>query len=103
MAYVELIGHIWQPGIGICAYSYDLRDYDLHNILSDAITGDVEITPANLAERFTRERVEDWLATNAGDFQSVEDFHAVAGDVELAWSSEENEFVFNDAMYGSEN
>jgi hypothetical protein len=103
MAYVELIGYIWQPGVGICAYGYELRDYDLRNILAEAITGDVEVTPENLAARFTRERVADWLAMNAGDFQRVTDFRAVAGDVELAWADEESEFAYNDAMYGSEN
>lgn len=84
-AYVEIIGKIWMPAV-VCGQRQDLSDYDLENI-----------------GEFTRENVEQWLCTHSGDFQSVTDFRAVCGKVEIAWESEESEFTFSDAMYPSEN
>jgi hypothetical protein len=84
-AYVEVIGVIWQPGTGTCAYRYELRDYDLDNM-----------------NAFTRDNVDRWLGANAGDFQAVKDFHAVCGKAEIPWKSEESECTFNDCMYPSE-
>jgi hypothetical protein len=69
----------------VCGQRQELSAYDLENI-----------------GEFTRENVEDWLGTHAGDFQSVRDFHAVCGDAEVAWENEENEFEYCDCMYPSE-
>ena len=84
IAHVEVVGKIWMP-MTTAAYIYDLSDYDLENI-----------------GEFTRENVDDWLGTHAGDFSSIQDFHAVCGDVEIPWQSEENEMTFCDCMYPSE-
>ena len=84
VAYVEVIGPIWMPAT-TCAQKIELRDYDLENIGT-----------------FTRAHVETWLATHAGDFQSVTDFHAVCGRRDIPWASEESEFTYSDCMYPSE-
>lgn len=83
-AYVEVVGTIWMPA-ATSAMRYELSDYDLGNI-SD----------------FTRENVDSWLGRHAGDFQAIKDFHAVCGDTEIAWADEENECVYQDCMYPSE-
>lgn len=83
-AYVCVLGKIWMPAIP-AAQDYQLSDYDLRNI-----------------GEFTRENVEDWLGSNAGDFQSITDFYAVCGGTEIPWADEENECAYNDCMYPSE-
>lgn len=83
-AYVEVLGKIWMPAT-TAAHSYQLTDYDLSNIGT-----------------FTRDSVEQWLAAHAGDFQSITDFHAVCGEEDIPWKSEESEVAYNDAMYPSE-
>jgi hypothetical protein len=98
--YVEILGYIWWPSNILCSLRQSLSGYDLENILSEHVTGDIPPTPENLAERFTRESVENWLGTNAGDFSQVVDFHATAGAVDIAWSSEENELAYYDALGG---
>ena len=75
---VEVIGHIWQP-CGICAMTYSLRDYDIENIRAYG------------ADELTRDAVEKWLAVNAGDFQSIGDFHADIDEFDSPWASEESE------------
>ena len=81
----DVIGNIWQPGIGTCAMSYSLREYDIENI-----------------GELTRENVDLWLAKNTGDFQSIDDFRADIGKYLSDWQSEESEFIFGDCMYPSE-
>lgn len=80
VAYVDVLGRIWMPAT-LASLRIDLRDYDLENI-----------------GEFTRENVEQWLCTHAGDFQSVKDFHAVCGDVDIPWSSEETECEYYDTL-----
>jgi hypothetical protein len=81
--WIDVVGNIWQPGVGLCAMRKDLRTYDIENI-----------------GKPTRKNVSDWIDKNFGDFQNVVDFHAVIGNKELNWKDEENECVFNDCMYG---
>jgi hypothetical protein len=80
---IDVIGKIWQPGIGTCAMSYELRDYDVENI-----------------GEFTRENVQLWLDSNSGDFQSISDFRADIADFFSDWEDEESEGIFNDCMFG---
>ena len=82
---IDVIGQIWQPGIGTCAMTYNLSSYDIDNI------GET-----------TRDNVEHWLSLKSGDFQSIDDFHAVVGETEIPWSSEEGEFTFQDCMCSQE-
>jgi len=83
--WIDLVGEIWQPGVGPCAYRYTLRPSDVENIGEP-----------------TRENVQSWLDKNAGDFQTVIDFHAVVGEVDLPWSDPENKMTFLDCMYPQE-
>jgi len=83
--WIDLIGEIWQPGVGPCAQRINLRTYDMENIGEP-----------------TRENVQSWLDKNAGDFRSVTDFHAVVGEVNLQWKDEESEQAFLDCVYPAE-
>ena len=82
--FVQVIGKIWMPAT-TCAMEYTLSAYDIENI-----------------GEFTRENVAAWLTTNAGDFQSVDDFRATVGDDWIGWAEEESEFIYHDCVYGSE-
>ena len=83
--FVQVLGRIWQPGLGQCAMEYPLTAHDVANI-----------------GRFTRDNVETWLSANSGDFQSIDDFRASVGDDEIDWESEESEFTYNNCVFGSE-
>ena len=86
---IEVLGYIWMPN-ALCAQVRDLSAYDMENL------GDAR----------NRDDVERWIALHCGDFSRVVDFRAdfdVDGEhIEHAWTSEENELAFNDAMYPSE-
>lgn len=81
--WIEVIGRIWMPAT-ICAQRIDLGKYEMDNIGEP-----------------TRENVMNWLGSHAGDFQSIKDFHAIIGDVEIPWENEESECVYSDSMYPS--
>ncbi len=88
---IQVIGYIWQPGVGMCAAQRDLSDYDMGNI------EDLE----------DRDAVECWVSLNFEDFQSIEDFRAdfdIAGkSIVHEWAKgEDSEFAFNDCMYPAE-
>jgi len=86
---VELIGYIWWPNDVVCAYSYPLSAYDIENMRGDD-------------GKIARREIQDWLDKNAGDFQSVEDFHATIGSAEYGWTNEESESTFLECMYPNE-
>ena len=79
IAYVIILGKMWMGGTA--SLQKNLSDYDLGNI-----------------GEFNRENVEEWLTSNSGDFQSVTDFTAVCGEVEIPWSSEDNEMAYFDTL-----
>jgi hypothetical protein len=78
--FVNVIGKIWMPAV-TCAVQYNLDKHAVENI------GD-----------FTRENIRQWVDTNCGDFQYVDDFEATIGDKWISWKSEESELTFNDCM-----
>ena len=84
---VEVVGKIWMPSV-TCAQTYTLSEYDVENCRD----GDGKIT---------RESVERWLDTHAGDFQGIEDFRASIEDgdetIDIPWASEDGGFAFQDA------
>lgn len=86
---IQVIGYIWQPGVGICAAQCDLTPYDMDSIGEP-----------------TRQVVQHWIDTHFGDFSEVTDFcadfHVGDKHVVLAWQNEESECAFNDAMYPSD-
>lgn len=85
---VWIVGRIWMPAI-VCAQEKVLSSYDVGNIRDEA--GNI-----------TRESLEQWLCSNAGDFQSVQDFSASIEDgektVDIPWATEEGEFAYSDCM-----
>jgi hypothetical protein len=87
--YINVIGRIWEPGFGPCAYTYTLRAYDLANM---------GVGPHG--EGLTREKVQAWLNKNAGDFQVVIDFEVSVGHYALSWQDEESELIYNDCTNG---
>ena len=91
---IDVIGPIWWPAGSTAATTYNVTGYDVENMRGD--DGQV-----------TRESVELWLGSHAGDFQHVTDFHASIEDgadtVDIPWQqSEESELTFNDCMYGED-
>ena len=87
---IQVVGYIWQPGVGLCAYEKSLDTSDMENI------GDVR----------DREAVAQWIDKNFGDFQSIEDFRADfhLGDENVIheWGREESEMAYNDCMFPAE-
>lgn len=94
-SYVSVIGTIWMPAI-TCAMEYDLSDYDIRNI---------EQAKRELGLDW-RGAIENWLSTNSGDFQSVDDFRAdietSEGNIVIEWASGDAEMTYNDCMFGEE-
>ena len=88
---IEVLGHIWQPGIGPCATSRDLSAYDVENAKDED-------------GRLTRESVQRWIDLNMGDFSEVIDFSADFGDNEFVsdWEDQEHGYEFVSAMYGED-
>lgn len=86
---IDVIGSIWQPGIGTCAYGYSLSAYDIENMRGDD-------------GKIARREIQSWLDKNAGDFSNIEDFSATIDNANYGWADEESEFAFLDAMYPSE-
>lgn len=89
---IQVIGRIWMPDQYV-AHTYDLTIYDVENAKDE--DGNI-----------TRESIQDWLDTNAGDFQSFDDFWAsIEVDertIEIDWANEESELIYNDATFGFE-
>jgi len=81
---VNVLGIIWMPAVE-CAMNYTLSKHDIENM------GEI-----------TRENVENWLDTHAGDFQSIIDFRVDIGDTIIEWKEEENEYKYMDCMYPCE-
>jgi hypothetical protein len=80
VAYVTVLGKLWMP---TCDASTEIKlsDYDLENI-----------------GEFNRENVEQWLMTHTGDFSQVIDFTATCGEIEIPWSSEDNEIRYLETL-----
>lgn len=98
---VHVLGYIWQPGCGPCGLQMDLNDYQIGcmRVSEDGIVP-VDVGP------ITRDSVQSWLDTHAGDFSSIIDFYANVenGDetVEIEWSNVDNESTFWDCVNGPE-
>ena len=83
--WIDVVGGIWMPYGSKCALKINLSDYDIRNIGEP-----------------TRDNIEQWLACNAGDFSSIDDFHAIVGETEIPWATEEGELTFSDCMHPAE-
>ncbi len=91
VARIDLIGHIWQPGCGVCAQTLHLSSRDEESLLEqcDGV--------------LSRDGVQLWLDSHAGDFEYILDFCADIGSLGvIEWAAPESEWAYNDAMYPSE-
>ncbi len=83
---IDVVGKIWMPSV-TCGQRMTLSAHDVENCRND--TG-----------KITRESVQDWLHSHAGDFSSIEDFSASIEDgvvtVEIPWATEEGELTYLD-------
>lgn len=91
---VDIIGTIWVPMGPIFAQHKELSSYDVDNMRGQD-------------GKITRDSVEQWLMTNAGDFSSVKDFRASIEDgnetIDIDWQlGEESDCEYSDAMFSSE-
>ena len=89
---IDVVGYIWQPNVGLCATQIRV-DYQVTDLRDDD-------------GKITRDSVQSWLDTHAGDFSEITDFQASiecdGETVEIDWRDEESGFTFNDAMYPCE-
>lgn len=85
---IQVVGVIWMPA-ATCALPMTLCPYDVENCRDDD-------------GKITRESVELWLCTHAGDFQSITDFSASIEDgettVEIPFATEDGEMAWCDCM-----
>lgn len=85
---VDVVGRIWMPQI-VCSLRIVMSDYDLDN----ARDGD---------GRITRDSLEYWLCTHAGDFSQIIDFRASIEDVDesirIDFAIEEGESQYLDTI-----
>jgi len=86
---IRVIGTIWMASV-TAAQTYELSGHDVDNVRQH---GDGKIT---------RESVQAWLDTHAGDFSNVTDFEASieSGDdtIDIPWKSEASEFTYADCF-----
>jgi hypothetical protein len=91
---VRVVGHIWMPN-AVCSMVYTLRQYDIDNIKVQAEydTGSPTID---------RDAVEQWLATNSGDFRDILDFDASIEDgdqtIDIPFATEDGELAYYDTL-----
>ena len=77
---IDVIGSGWYNQ-RMC-YTYKLTNYDIENI-----------------GKLTRNNVENWLCTNSGDFQSIDEFRIDIKHFISDFKKEENHFEFMDIMF----
>ena len=80
--WIDVVGGIWWPYGLKCAMTYKLTPYDMENIGEP-----------------TKENIEEWLSTHTGDFSSLDGYHAVIGETEIPFETEELECTFQDCMF----
>lgn len=89
MSFVRVLGHIWQPGVGICSMEYSPSSGDLDSMKDED-------------GKITREAVETWVKSQAGDFHAIEDFMAsleVGEDtLEFEWKNEDSEAIYTSSL-----
>lgn len=100
--YVQVVGQIWIPAT-TAAMQYNLTKHDVEEIES---YGDIRCSMRDpeeyIDEGITRKDIAQWVAAHTGDFQSVTDFHACIGNVDIDWLDLENAFLYNSYVYGDD-
>lgn len=85
---VRVVGRIWMPAV-IASNVITMSAYDIDNARDED-------------GKITRESVEDWLGSHAGDFQSIIDFEASIEDgdltIDIPFASEDGEMAYIDTL-----
>lgn len=87
-SYIDVVGYIWMPNV-VASLRITLTAYDLDNMRPE--DGPI-----------TRDDVDQWLASHAGDFREVIDFYATIEDgdqsLEFDWATEDGETAYLDSV-----
>lgn len=83
---IDVLGVIWMPGVA-CFYTY---------------TPTVEAVAqySKSGKIITRDAIQQWLDTHAGDFSSITDFHAEIDGLTFDWQKEDSADTVADILYG---
>lgn len=85
---IDVVGKIWMPNV-TASMRLEPSSYDVENMRDED-------------GAITRDSVEDWLGSHAGDFRSVIDFAASIEDgdstIDLPWATEDGEFAYLDTF-----
>lgn len=98
-SYIHVVGVTWMPPIN-ASLRIELCEYDIENMRQEARfrNGD---NPT-----ITREVVEYWLSTHAGDFQAVIDFEASIEDGDqtrdFPFATEDGESAYLETVSGED-
>ena len=92
---IDVVGRIWMPAI-VASSRIVLTSHDIENMRDDE-DDDAQIT---------RESVEMWLSTHAGDFQEIIDFSASIEDgdktIDIPFATEDGESAYLDTLSSDE-
>lgn len=81
---IRVVGRIWMPAV-IASNVITMSTYDINNARDED-------------GKITRESIEDWLGSHAGDFQQIIDFEASIEDgdqtVEIPFATEDGEMAY---------
>jgi hypothetical protein len=87
-ATVHIIGHIWQPGVGLCAQDQTMRGEEADRV--------------KYPTWVDRDAVIEWAYIASGDFQEITDvaltFHDKTETPDLDWKDEASEDIYNECM-----
>jgi hypothetical protein len=85
---ISVVGRPWMGGLAAMDYTIDPSDlYKLYDA----------------SGQITRDSILLWADTHCGDFNEILDFTADIGeDLVIPWLKADNELVYNDCMYGTE-
>lgn len=91
-AIVHVIGHIWQPGIGLCAQSQKMRGEEMDRV--------------KWPTHVDRDAVMDWANIAFGDFREIVDvsltFQAPVGVPDLDWQNADSEAIYSECMFSED-
>lgn len=89
---IQVVGYIWVPDNVLCAQIVPIKAQDLDSI---SAIGNGKLSG------ITREDIQIWLDSHAGDFSTVVDFRADFGTLNKTfdWEDKENEYKFQDSFY----
>lgn len=108
---IDFVGHIWQPGVGLCVGRSRPKDADVAILMREAHATAAHAAPAGTPafEEAMRQIVAAYLKRTEGDFSEIVDFRVDFGDTGDAaaikagtafyseWKDTGHEMAFEDA------